>query len=104
MPKVALLDVEASGLGDGSDPIEIGWVLLDGTSGSVLVAPLEEWLAGEWDKLAAEVHQISLADLSRSSFTTLHIALRWYTHAPLAPEEARVRLAQAASGPSLPHR
>lgn len=52
-----ILDVEASGFGRGSYPIEIGLVLPDGTPHCFLVAPARTWTA--WDPEAEKVHGIS---------------------------------------------
>jgi hypothetical protein len=49
LSRIAVVDLEASGLGSTSYPIEIGWALLqdDGsiTSGSCLIRPTATWLA-----------------------------------------------------------
>lgn len=52
-----VLDVEASGFGKGSYPLEIGLVLPDGTPHCFLVMPAREWQA--WDDEAEKVHGIS---------------------------------------------
>lgn len=51
-----VIDVEASGFGAGSYPIEIGFVLGSGASFCTLVTPLPEW--DHWDSDAAAVHGI----------------------------------------------
>jgi hypothetical protein len=51
-----VIDVEASGFGAGSYPIEIGFVLGSGASFCTLVTPLPEWQ--HWDNEAATVHGI----------------------------------------------
>jgi hypothetical protein len=51
-----VIDVEASGFGAGSYPIEIGFVLGSGASFCTLVTPLPEW--DHWDAEAAAVHGI----------------------------------------------
>jgi hypothetical protein len=52
-----IIDVEASGFGQGSYPIEIGLVLPDGTPHCFLVAPERGWT--DWDPEAERVHGIS---------------------------------------------
>lgn len=52
----AILDIEASGFGLGSYPIEIGFVLPDGSSWCSLVHPEPDWQ--HWDPEAAAVHGI----------------------------------------------
>lgn len=53
----AILDVEASGFGQGSYPLEIGVALADGTPHCFLVMPARGWTA--WDQEAEQVHGIS---------------------------------------------
>lgn len=52
-----IIDIEASGFGRGSYPIEIGLVLPDGTPHCFLVAPARNWTA--WDEEAEKVHGIT---------------------------------------------
>jgi len=54
-----VLDVEASGFGRNSYPIEVGFVLPDGHTFCTLVRPESHWT--HWDDKAASVHQISRA-------------------------------------------
>ena len=58
-----VLDIEASGFGRGSYPIEIGFVLPDGTAWCTLIAPDEGWT--HWDGDAERVHGISRSLLVR---------------------------------------
>lgn len=53
---VAVIDIEASGFGRGSYPIEIGIALPDGTRYQSLVRPQTDWL--HWDESAQEIHGI----------------------------------------------
>lgn len=52
-----IIDVEASGFGQGSYPIEVGLVLPDGSPHCFLIAPMRGWVA--WDPEAEKVHGIS---------------------------------------------
>lgn len=52
-----VIDVEASGFGMGSYPIEVGVALPDGTGRCFLLRPEPEW--SHWDLQAEQVHQIS---------------------------------------------
>ena len=61
MPLV-FLDIEASSLAPASYPIEIGWVLEDGTEESHLIRPEAGWT--DWDPQAEVVHGISRAQLA----------------------------------------
>lgn len=51
------LDVEASGFGAGSYPIEVGCILPDGRTFCCLVRPPEGWR--HWDQSAEAVHHIT---------------------------------------------
>lgn len=57
----AILDVEASGFGRGSYPIEVGYVLEDGASQCMLVRPQPDW--SHWSPAAETLHRIRRADL-----------------------------------------
>ncbi|WP_319381810.1 hypothetical protein [Thiomicrorhabdus sp.] len=52
-----IIDVEASGFGPESYPIEVGLVLADGYRFCTLIQPLPEWTY--WDDKAEDVHGIS---------------------------------------------
>ena len=54
-----VLDVEASGFGRNSYPIEIGFVMPDGHAHCTLVKPESHWT--HWDAQAAAMHHISRA-------------------------------------------
>lgn len=59
MPQVCrpdIIDVEASGFGRGSYPIEVGFALADGTRYCALIRPLPGW--DHWDPRAERVHGI----------------------------------------------
>ena len=51
-----ILDVEASGFGRNSYPIEVGCVLPDGSSYCSLIKPAPHWT--HWDPAAEQVHHI----------------------------------------------
>lgn len=53
----SVIDLEASGLGRGSYPIEVGFVLSDGSVFCTLIKPLSEWQ--HWDLQAQQLHGIS---------------------------------------------
>lgn len=52
----AIIDVEASGFGKGSYPIEVGVILPDGKTYCTLIKPLTSWTG--WDKDAEQIHQV----------------------------------------------
>lgn len=67
---LAILDFEASSLGLGSYPIEVGVAVATSPTGPVLVwstliRPIAEWEAsGDWDQESSKVHGISRSDLA----------------------------------------
>lgn len=56
MIQPTIIDVEASGFGRGSYPIEVGYYLPDGESYCTLIAPEPDWT--HWDASAEAVHGI----------------------------------------------
>jgi DNA polymerase III epsilon subunit-like protein len=58
-----VLDFEASGLGQGSYPIEVGIVLNNGHAYHSLISPCLSWT--HWTQSAENIHGISREDLTR---------------------------------------
>jgi hypothetical protein len=54
----AVLDIEASGFGRDSYPVEIGFVLPDGRAWCTLIRPAPGWT--HWDPAAERLHRIAL--------------------------------------------
>lgn len=69
-----VLDIEASGFGRGSYPIEIGWVLPDGRARCTLVRPAPHWT--HWDPAAERMHCISRDTLHTHGRTPADVAAR----------------------------
>jgi hypothetical protein len=67
-----VLDIEASGFGGRSYPIEIGYVLGDGRSRCTLVRPAPQWT--HWDPAAERVHHIARATLLRHGRPAAEVA------------------------------
>ena len=59
----AVLDMEASGFGKASYPVEIGYALPDGRSYCTLIQPTHDWT--HWDTAAEALHGISRDSLLR---------------------------------------
>jgi hypothetical protein len=59
----AILDIEASGFGRGSYPIEVGFITAEGTLFCGLIRPEPDWL--HWDESAEALHGISRELLQR---------------------------------------
>lgn len=53
------LDIEASGLGSGSFPVEIAWVSEGGAEESHLIRPAPGWT--QWSRRAEALHGITRA-------------------------------------------
>ncbi|MBX3601010.1 MAG: hypothetical protein KF863_10315 [Rubrivivax sp.] len=69
-----VLDIEASGFGRASYPIEVGWVLPDGRARCTLVLPAAHWT--HWDAGAERVHGIARATLLAHGRAAADVA-RW---------------------------
>lgn len=69
-----LLDIEASGFGRGSYPIEIGLARSDGSCCAFFIQPLAEWT--HWDPKAELLHGISRGRLQREGYPAVEVA-RW---------------------------
>jgi len=73
-PLRCVIDIEASGFGRGSYPIEVGWVLADGSARCCLVRPAPHWT--HWDESAARVHGITRAALRAHGQAARRVAER----------------------------
>lgn len=71
-PAPCVLDIEASGFGRHSYPIEVGWVLSDGRARCTLVRPPAHWT--HWDAQAESVHHIERAALLQHGRTPVDVA------------------------------
>ena len=60
---LAFLDFEASSLSDDSYPIEVGWVMEDGSGETHLIRPAPGWT--DWDEDAVAIHHITRGQLER---------------------------------------
>lgn len=72
-PLPCALDIEASGFGRGSYPIEVGYVLPDGRAICMLVRPAAAWT--HWDDGAEQVHGITRGLLARHGHEAREVAL-----------------------------
>jgi hypothetical protein len=68
----AMLDIEASGFGRDSYPVEVGFVLPDGQSYCSLIRPAPTWT--HWDPAAERVHHIPLATVVRHGREVVEVA------------------------------
>lgn len=73
-PQRSVIDIEASGFGRQSYPIEVGYVRDDGQSWCSLVLPAGDWL--HWDTQAERVHGISRAALQQHGRPVHEVARR----------------------------
>ena len=63
-----VMDIEASGFGAGSYPIEVGFSRRHGEGWCTLIRPEQDWL--HWDESAAQIHKIpreTLVERGRSA-------------------------------------
>lgn len=66
MAKIAFIDLEASGLGADSWPIEVGWCFPVGNPSARLIRSAEDWKDAAWDPNAEALHGISRDVLAAS--------------------------------------
>lgn len=71
---LAFLDFEASSLGKASYPIEVAWVLEDGTAESHLIRPAPDWR--DWDPAAQAIHGIERPELEEAGEDHMIVAAR----------------------------
>jgi len=69
----AIIDVEASGFGRGSYPIEIGFALEDREVNSCLILPADSWT--HWSDEAEAIHGISRDQLREEGLSVRDVAL-----------------------------
>jgi len=73
LAKPYIIDIEASGLGNGSYPIEVGLALEPGNRFCSLIRPAEGWT--HWDEQAEGIHQISRDTLLEHGRPIMDVAL-----------------------------
>jgi hypothetical protein len=69
----AIIDLEASGFGRGSYPIEVGIALEDGSVHEMLIKPADGW--DHWDEKAEKIHGISREHLAENGKPVKEVAL-----------------------------
>ena len=67
-----IIDIEASGLGKGSYPIEVGLAMEPGQRYCRLIKPAPGWV--HWDEGAQAVHEISRESLNRNGRLVTEVA------------------------------
>ena len=70
----AFLDFEASSLEKGGFPVEVGWVLEDGTEEAHLIRPAPDWRV--WSAEAEAIHRLTRARLEAEGETPEAVAAR----------------------------
>ena len=73
--QIAFIDLEASGLGPKSWPIEVGWGFHGWPARSMLIKPAVNWSLEAWEKSAEELHGISPDKLVQGGTPPLEVAL-----------------------------
>jgi len=71
-PQRCVIDIEASGFGRHSYPIEVGYVRDDGQAWCSLIQPADDWL--HWDASAEQVHGITRTSLLQHGRSVLEVA------------------------------
>lgn len=69
----AFIDVEASGLMDGSFPVEVAW-FLNNIAYDKLINPFDHWDVSKWDDDAQAIHGLSLMYLKKHGERPLRLA------------------------------
>ncbi len=69
----AIIDLEASGFGRGSYPIEVGVKLQDGSIHALLIKPADSWT--HWDDKAQGIHGITREHLHEHGKTPREVAI-----------------------------
>lgn len=68
-----ILDIEASGFGKGSYPIEIAVTRSDGETLSWLIKPEDDWV--HWSEEAHQLHRISRHELEEKGLSPVQVAM-----------------------------
>lgn len=55
-PETIVLDIEASGLHEGSFPIEFGWCFGSLEAGNFLIKPMDNWTLENWEEESFRIH------------------------------------------------
>ncbi len=76
MEKITFLDLEASGLGPSSWPIEVGWCFDGGKPETMLIHPADEWSREAWDDHAASLHGLAYDALKASGLPIDEVCTR----------------------------
>lgn len=80
--RIAVIDLEASALGSGSYPIEVGIAVVQGGSSSIetwssIIEPTEAWLTrGRWSEQSAAVHGLALSTIVEEG-APAHVICEW---------------------------
>ncbi len=77
MKEIAFIDLEASGLGARSWPIEVGWCFPGRKPQSFLIKPAADWAMEAWDEEAEALHGVTrkVLDLEGDTPNTVCAAL-----------------------------
>lgn len=68
-----IIDLEASGFGKGSYPIEVGFITSENELGCCLIKPVTSWV--NWDKSAEKIHGIDRSILEQKGKQIDEVAL-----------------------------
>ena len=69
-----IIDIEASGLGRGSYPIEVGFITSEGKTGCTLIRPESDWT--HWNREAEALHGIT-RELTKQKGKRIELVAAW---------------------------
>lgn len=75
-PDLAVIDVEASGLDDGTYPIEIAWSFGNLRTKGFLIRPLPGWGEEDWYEESERIHKIPRSRLFKEGVDAVEVARR----------------------------
>ncbi|MEO1252396.1 MAG: hypothetical protein AAFW81_08630 [Pseudomonadota bacterium] len=70
MSAIAFIDLEASGLGPASWPIEVGWCFVEGAPSTFLIKPDAGWSDEAWEPAAEALHGVARTNLDVDGVAT----------------------------------
>lgn len=73
-----VIDIEASGFGEGSYPIEVGLVMPNGTAHCYLIQPYKEWI--HWEDEAEKLHGLTRQTVVRFGMDGGYVAKQLNKH------------------------
>lgn len=70
---IGFIDLEASGLGAKSWPIEVGWAFPSSSALAMLIYPYKDWPIEEWDPAAERLHGVTYKRLQKKGHPIIEV-------------------------------